>query len=184
MPQPHAPGAAWQPGVACAGGEDDGSGVTRCVCVGSAFCTGIEWPLVPPAHAGGSPCAHGDLKLLRCDAHRACMGSRSRIAVLPTAMSPAAVTCPYLVLLAWYLPHIAAVQPPQVGSSAVVVDQRLHGSHGSRPLGLAPCSSPHRAVGAPHDPRNVPGTSLAPWPHPQAALCLQKGHLPPPTASF
>ena len=55
MPQSRAPEAARQPGVVRAGGEDNGGGVARSVHLSSAFCTGVEWPLVPPAHAGRSP---------------------------------------------------------------------------------------------------------------------------------
>lgn len=171
VPQAHAPGASRQPDAACACGRDDGSGVTRRVCVGSTSCTGVEWPLVPPAHAGGSPCAHGDLELLRRDAHRACIGPWSHIAVQLAATSPAAVTCPCPALPAWCLPHIAVVQLLEVGSSAVVVNLKLHGSPGSRPPSLAPCSSPHRAVGASYDPQNGSGTSLAPWHPPRRLPC-------------
>lgn len=58
MPQPRAPGAARQPGAVHAGSGDDGNGVTCRVYMGFAFCTSVEWPLVPPAHAGRSMRAH------------------------------------------------------------------------------------------------------------------------------
>lgn len=93
VPQPRAPSATRQPGVACAGSRDNGSSVTCCVYMGSAFSTGVEWPLVLPAHAGRSPSA-------RTCACLGCMVTLSHLGITQAgtelATGPTLLFCPLL----------------------------------------------------------------------------------------